>query len=185
MEVQTKTLQDMLSYNKQHAYFVDVRIDDLTTCLKHRLSGEIYDTEFQRLADKDLEQVNGWNFNWADCLHKPEYEVYKLTVYGHDIIQGLISLEPQSNFVFAHLVESAPHNVGRQTQEFIGVGAHLFAIACKRSFELGCEGYVCFEPKTKLAGHYRNTLKAEPIGRSSRMAIGTSAACELVEIYFS
>lgn len=38
-----------------------------------------------------------------------------------------------------YLVENAPWNIGSERQEFIGVGAHLFAIACKRSFEAGCE----------------------------------------------
>ncbi len=42
-------------------------------------------------------------------------------------IEGLICLEPRSGFVFVHLVENAPWTIGDRTQEFIGVGRHLFA----------------------------------------------------------
>lgn len=146
-------------------------------------SGETYDTEVSIFTNADVPQTHQWNFDWGEYSQTDGYEVYKLLIRGQDRIQGLVCLEPQENFVFVHLVESAPWNIGTATKEFIGVGAHLFAIACKRSFELGSEGYICFEPKTRLFSHYENELLAFKIGRS-RMALDTRAAQRLVDIYF-
>jgi len=177
------THRSMLSYNKQHDSRLEAIIDDLTPCLKHRESGRIYDTEVRLFTNADLLQTHGWSFNWSQYFKLQGFEVYKLLIRGQDRIEGLVCLEPQENFIFVHLVESAPWNVGSSEKEFIGVGAHLFSIACKRSFELGFEGYICFEPKTKLFVHYERELKAVSIGRG-RMALATQAARELVDIYF-
>jgi hypothetical protein len=46
-------------------------------------------------------------------------------------------------------VEAAPHNVGKMGK-YKGVGAHLFAIACKLSWDAGNEGYVQFTAKTDM-----------------------------------
>jgi hypothetical protein len=71
------------------------------------------------------------------------------------------------------------------TQEFIGVGAHLFAIGCKMSFDLGFEGFVAFHAKSQLLKHYENTLGATVIEeKTRRMIIGTDRAKMLLETYF-
>lgn len=75
----------------------------------------------------------GWiGFQWSTYMSSTSFEVYKLRVQ-------------------VHLVENAPWNIGQSSQDFRGVGAHLFAIACKRSFECGAEGSVAFQAKTNLA----------------------------------
>lgn len=82
-----------------------------------------------------------------------------------------------------YLVENAPWNIGSERQEFIGVGAHLFAIACKRSFEAGCEGYVAFDAKTGLVDYYVHALRAEAMG-ANRLFIATPRTKQLVDTYF-
>ena len=61
--------------------------------------------------------------------------------------------------------------------------AHLFAIACKLSWEVGNEGFVQFLAKTKLIEHYQKTLNAQIIGGQSMM-IDSVASLHLVKKYF-
>lgn len=165
---------------------VDVLIDDLTLCLVHSENGEEYDTVFESLTKKDLSKLTpseGWtNFNWKTEFNAPGRHVIKLMVKGSDQIEGLISYEIAQGYVSINLVESAPRNVGKN-KLFIGVGAHLFAIACKLSFDLGFDGVVSFIAKTNLIEHYREKLGAILLGNHA-MAIETPEALELVKHYF-
>lgn len=106
-----------------------------------------------------------------------------LLAEGSSAVQGLVSLEPAEGFVLVHLLEGAPHNVGRE-KLLRGVAGNLFAFACARSFALKFDGYVAFEAKTDLIEHYRISLGAEQVGSSSRMIIATENALRLVEQYF-
>lgn len=178
-----RTLQSMLSYSKELNGDLETWIDELTLCLKHRLSGEIYETDAESFTHVDLQQTRKWNFKWRQYFSYPDYELYKLVIRGQNRIEGLICLEPDEGFVFVHLVESAPWNIGSENQEFVGVGAHLFAVACRRSFELGYEDFICFVPKTGLITHYQQELDAILIG-NGRMALGTEQAKRLINIYF-
>ncbi|WP_139492586.1 hypothetical protein [Brevibacillus dissolubilis] len=159
-----------------------VEIDEWTRCLRHRLSDEIYQTVCNQLLEEDLPNLLGWQFNWGEQLKLPEREVYTIKIIGDNRIQGLVSLQPNEAWVDVYLAESAPSNVGIH-KEFFGVGPHLFAIACKRSFELGFDGYVAFFAKTKLIQHYITSLQAINPG-GSRMIIPTQSAHDLVNSYF-
>ncbi|MDN4106665.1 hypothetical protein [Paenibacillus polymyxa] len=166
---------------------VGIIIDELTPCLVHRESGEEYKTIYEPLLNSDLKQLTknkGWvNFNWKHELSISDRHVFKLLIKGSDEIQGLISFEVAEGYIDVFLVESAPWNVGSSDKVFIGVGAHLFAIACKFSFEYGFEGVVAFTSKTNLIEHYQVKLGAIIIG-GHLMAIETARAKELVDIYF-
>ncbi|WP_407270099.1 hypothetical protein [Radiobacillus sp. PE A8.2] len=166
---------------------LDIVIDLLTPCLEHSKTGEIYATEFQEVTHSDLREINprhGWNdFNWELYLDEPHCKVVKLMVKGDPQIQGLISYELKEGWVEVHLVESAPWNV--KGKQFIGVGPHLFAIACKASFELGFDGYVSFVAKTGLLNHYVETLQATVLNVKTRqLVIETEAAKVLISTYF-
>jgi len=166
---------------------IDVLIDVLTPCLIHRQSGEQYKTEYNSLTSSDLKRVNaksGWLFDWKREHSFSDREVFKLQVTGSDDIQGLVSLTVDQGFVFVHLVESAPANKGSETKVFSGVGAHLFAIACKISFETGCEGFVAVLSKSSLLSHYEQALGAQRIGNGLLMEIKPNHAKLLVEKYF-
>ncbi|GAA0853943.1 hypothetical protein ABER99_20175 [Paenibacillus glucanolyticus] len=171
-----------------HTEGLEIHIDGLSPCLTHRQSGEHYKTTFLPLERNDLStqvtRERSWiNFDWGQELHHPKREVYKLLVLGSEQIQGLISLEIDQGFIFVHLAESAPWNVGSDNKIFSGVGAHLFAIACKISFTRGFDGYVSFISKTSLIDHYKKELGAKDMGRG--LYIDTPAALRLVNYYFN
>ena len=110
--------------------------------------------------------------------------VYKLvTVEQKEVIQGLMSVEENKGFLFVTLIENAPHNRGKN-KEFRGIPGNLFAFACKLSDDRGYGGYVAFDAKTALIGHYQTTLGAKVIGNSSRMFIDEKQAQELILFHF-
>lgn len=179
---------EFICYNtKMRRQPIEVVIDELTHCLIHRESGEEYRTVIEPLTRQDLKMLSkkqGWiNFDWKREFETPNRRVYKVLVKGSDQIQGLISFEVAEGYIDVFLVESAPWNVGSKTQTFIGVGAHLFAIACKFSFELGFEGIIAFTSKTNLIHHYQETLGAVRIG-GQLMTIDTNEAKILVDRCF-
>lgn len=105
-------------------------------------------------------------------------------VAGDDKPQGRVVFKHlySDYFTYLELVEAAPENIGHNG-EYEGVGGHLSAIACRHSFEAGNDGYVQFEPKTKLIRHYQEKLGAKVISGSS-MYLDTEAARILLDKYF-
>lgn len=103
----------------------------------------------------------GWLFDWS-IPHSNGYEIYELLLKNTNERQGLIALKHIRDQLYTHvdIVESAPHNLGSKGI-YQGVGAHLFAIACKLSWDVGNEGFVQFKAKSNLVEHYRDTLNAQ------------------------
>lgn len=137
---------------------IDIFIDTHTNCLIDRKSGEICETTFHKvpiLTPKDAKILlcEGWRFDWSIPQQKA-YEVYELKV-GNER-EGLIAIKHMKSDYYTHvdIVESAPYNIGRDGK-YEGVGAHLFAIACMKSWECGNEGFVQFTAKTNLVEHYK------------------------------
>ena len=79
-------------------------------------------------------------------------------------------------------MEAAPDNVGRNGK-YKGVGAHLFAIACKLSWDAGNEGYVQFTAKTDLVSRYMKELGAKMIDWHT-LYIDSYGAIALIKKYF-
>jgi len=167
---------------------VDIEIDEVTPCLIRRISEERFETEVRLLTFSDLSLVSreaGWiGFDWKTYLESSRHEIYKLHLQGDALIQGLICLELQEGWVEVHLIENAPWNIGTTTQEFRGVGAHLFAIACRRSYESGCGGFVAFQAKSGLVAYYMRSLGAEQMGKN-RLYINSDRSRHLVDTYFA
>lgn len=167
---------------------IDIEIDSLTNCLIETKTGKEFDTTFSEIrrtiTKKQANELikNGWCFDW-NVPHKEGKQVYGLYVDGSDEVQGLIALEHHRDdfYTYVSLVESSPKN--RIDKVYSGVGGHLFAIACKLSFDVGNDGYVMFVPKTKLIDHYRKTLNAELIA-DQKMVIKTQEAINLIKKYF-
>lgn len=157
-------------------------IDRLTNSIVNRLSGDSFDTNVVLLLAEELNHLKkGWQFDWNNEFSKGK--VYKLVIRHYpEVIQGLISLIDKGDHLFMNLLESAPHNFGNN-KIYDGVAGNLVAFSCKLSFEKGYDGYVAFEPKTKLIEHYRKTLKAQLIA-SNRMVINTKAASILIDKYY-
>lgn len=165
---------------------VSITIDKLTDCLIDTTTGEKVKTHYEPavISASEAKQLikDGWNFSW-DKTQEEGYEVYKLFVEGSDQLQGMISFkaDEKSLYVDVDVVESAPHNIGHSGQH-IGVGGHLFAIACESSFNHGFDGFVAFTAKTNLIEYYETELGATQLV-GSRMAIETPMAQYLVDKY--
>lgn len=165
--------------------FVEIEIDKLTNSIENAHSGDVFDTEVIKLLETDSNQITklNWKFNWKDQLKIKEREVYKLVIEGNSkIIQGLISFSYQNDHIYIHLIESANFNLGKN-KTYLGVAGNLFAFACKRSFEMGLDGYVAFDAKTVLIKHYEQTLAATHF-KGTKMFIETPAAKKLIDQYF-
>jgi len=164
----------------------DFEIDKLTHSLEDAASGDILLTEVLPLEKADLKDISkksGWKFNWNTEFITPEKQVFKLILQKEPkIIQGLICLEKKNDHIFMPLIETAPHNFGK-TKKYLGVAANLVAFICKLSFENGFDGYVAFESKTKLIGHYSKTLGAKLLF-GQQMELDSNASIKLINRYF-
>lgn len=135
-------------------------------------------------------EFSDWEFDWYKALKKPDMLVYALKVDGDKRVQGLISMkkDPENIAYFVDLVESAPwnnrHHINFKQKDYEGVGAHLFAYTCKRSFEEGYGGFVYFTAKSKLIDYYNSVLGALQVGNSQRMFILPQFAKGLVDKYY-
>lgn len=162
-----------------------IEIDKLTNSIENTISGDSFETEVLPVEDLDIRRLkkSEWLFDWKKEYKDNSKSIYKLVITGNEtIIQGLISLEERGDHVFMHLIESSKFNRGGR-KLYLGVPGNLVAFACKLSFDLGYEGFVSFESKTKLIEHYRKTLGAFSI-TGKIMAIDTIAAKRLVDQYF-
>ena len=165
---------------------LDFEIDKLTNSIENTLTGEVFDTEIDKITwrERHLIKKSSWLFDWQLELKAVQKEVFKLTtVNNSDIIQGLMCLEDKKDHIFLHLLESATFNKGKH-KLYLGVAGNLVAFACKISFEKGYEGFVAFDSKTALIKHYEKTLGATHF-RGQRMFIETRAAYQLVTKYFA
>lgn len=162
------------------------RIDKLTRSIENVVTGDSFQTVVLPLTKEDLKSVTkkkGWLFDWRLEFGAVERNVFKLTtVENPGVIQGLVCLEVKADHVAMQLVESAPHNLGRN-KVYDGVLGNLVAYVCKISFEHGFEGNVVFLAKTKLIRHYIVKLKAVHVG-GHLMVLFPPAARYLVDQYF-
>lgn len=160
---------------------IDLEIDELTPCLKDTKTGNLVDTKHKPVkispAMAKRLQKQGWNFDWS----KEKGNLVQLTLVDSDDIQGLVAYHNDQGFTFVDLVESAPHNIGKDKQ-YSGVGGHLFAIAAEESFRAGNDGYISFTPKTALKEHYAKELGAKEISLGN-MFLDTEASLVLIRKY--
>jgi len=165
---------------------LDFLIDKLTNSIENVITGDSFATDISLLSLNDLKLVTkkqGWLFDWKKEFKEPARDVFKLTIVNNpSIIQGLICLEVKADYVYMHLLESAPFNKG-ETKVYSGVPGNLVAYACKLSFQRGHKGNVSFLSKTQLIEHYEKTLGALHFG-GRIMIIETNAALKLIEKYF-
>ena len=168
---------------------IDISIDELTNCLISSETGEECDTEYRLVTrtisknDAKMLKADGWKFDWS-IPHQKGYEVYELLLKDTEELQGMIALKHIRSQYYTHvdILEAAPFNIGHDGL-YKGVGGHLFAIACKLSWDAGNEGFVQFTAKTNLVEHYRNTLGAKNIDAQT-MYIDSYGAITLIQKYF-
>jgi hypothetical protein len=165
---------------------IDIEIDKLTNSIVNRVSGDVFDTEVKEMTAKDWKNLKkkDWVFDWKKESAKLNRTVFKLVIEGNqDVLQGMISLENMQGFVYVSLIESISYNKGIN-KVYEGVAGNLFAYACKVSHEFGFDGFVAFDAKTALVGHYQKTLGATIAG-GTRMFIDEVAAQKLINRYFN
>ncbi len=171
---------------KYKPQYIDAEIDKLTNSIENIITGDSFQTDVTFIDKNDLKSITkrtGWLFDWKNEYKKPDRDVYKLTIVGNpDIVQGLISITEREDYIYIHLIESAPFNLG-QNKVYLGVPGNLVAFVCRISFHHGFEGYVSFTAKTQLIGHYEKTLGAINVG-GQLMIINTDAALKLIKKYF-
>jgi hypothetical protein len=123
---------------------LDFEIDKLTNSLEDTTTGEILFTEIlplEKVDFKDISKKTGWKFNWKMEFIESEKQVFKLVLQKEpEIIQGLICFEKKSDYIFMHLIETAPHNFGKN-KKYFGVMGNLVAFCCKVSYQNGFDGY--------------------------------------------
>ena len=163
---------------------IDIEIDGLTRSIIEVATDQSLSTTIAwwKQLKPSQRKLSGWSFDWKEEV-KLKRKVAGLCIPLEPVVQGLISMEPMSDHVLIHLVESAPHNVGRG-KRYVGVPGNLFAFACMNSRQCGFDGTVSFFAKSKLADHYQATLGAMCVGSSQRMIILEEAANRLIELYF-
>jgi len=165
---------------------LDFEIDKLTHSLEDTTTGSVLLTEVLPLEKADLKVItkkNGWKFNWKTEFVVTEIQVYKLVLQNQpEVIQGLICFEKKPDHVFVHLIETAPHNFGKN-KKYFGVLGNLIAFCCKVSYQNGFEGELGFDSKTNLIPHYIKELGARHFG-GQRMVILKDAAINLITRYY-
>lgn len=166
----------------------DFIIDRITNSIEERKTRKSFETLAEPVTNEDMKTIlkkDGWQFNWKMEYKIESHQLFKLIIAGDTEIQGLISLQEinDERYIEMHLIESAPHNFGKN-KRFLGVPANLVAFACKRSFELGYDGFAAFNAKTRLVEHYRETLGAQLVMGDNRMVIFPMQARFLVNSYY-
>lgn len=164
---------------------LDFEVDKLTNSIENILTGEVFDTEINRLTETSKKQIKkaDWLFDWHTELKDKSKEVYKLTTTNNPtIIQGLISIEDKHDHIFMHLIESSKFNKG-ENKVYLGIPGNLVAYACKVSFEKGYDGFLAFDAKSALIKHYQQSLGATHF-RGLRMFIESKSALILIKQYF-
>ena len=165
---------------------LNVTIDKFTPCLENAKTGELVATSYTLIDTAELKKLRGWKFDWTHPSLNGA-EIYKLTLKDGDEIQGLVALTEfdKDRAVYVNIAESAPENIG-QNKQYNGVGGHLFAIAARRSVDLGYGGFMFMDAKNlELVEHYQKTLGATLLGRPHpyRMFVDEDAAKKLLEVY--
>lgn len=165
---------------------MELWIDRFTQCLVDAETGALIDTTFSRISKQETRKLKNWAFDWNDPALSQD-EIYKLTVAGQDIVEGLIALQylERDRAVYVHIAESAPHNRG-VNKRYIGVGGHLFAIAAQKSLDAGFGGFFFMDAKNlELVHHYQKTLGAIWLGmpHEYRMLVEEDAAARLLGMY--
>jgi hypothetical protein len=166
---------------------LDFEIDKITESIESVETGERFETCVLPIVESDVNEItvsNGWRFDWKFEFYHLNRQVYKLvTEENRSVIQGLASFEKRENFVYMHLIESSPFNVGK-SKKYLGVSCNLVAYGCNLSKAFGFDGVLSFESKTTLVSHYEKTLGAVRISER-RMVIFEKDANLLISKYFS
>ena len=174
---------------------ITFEVDELTSCLKDSITGEIMETEVIELKRKSLlskfHSRNGWYVNWGQF--RKGVRIFALVLKGTFDIQGMVAIERDDESDALHIAWActAPQNNKKKPpfgeQKYIGVGGHLLAIAAEMSDKLGYEGFMYGEPMDEELFHYYiDEFGAVPLAREiGRLSVGftPTATKKIREVY--
>jgi len=129
----------------------------------------------------------GWPFDWSvaaiDLL--TDASVVKAAIVD-DVIQGLIEYElvELDQYAFAHKLEIAPHNRGKN-RRYTGIAGVLLAFVARESFNAGYDGFVVFVSKTALYDYYIKQYGVKPLPGMLRLHFDTAASERLIQKYLN
>lgn len=164
---------------------ISIEIDGFAPCLIECKTGRVVNTtvkEMKRSELKGYNKSNGWYIDWSKVPHNQTIKA--IFAEGNEEIQGLIAYRPvsESFAVKIHWIVANPKSNGNLTKdkEYKGIGAHLFAIAAKISFDEGYDGYVQAQAANrKLLEYYICKLGAKFIS-GYNFYLDTAVAKELL-----
>lgn len=164
---------------------ISIEIDGFAPCLIEGKTGRVVNTtvkEMKRSELKGYNKSNGWYIDWSKVPHNQTIKA--IFAEGNEEIQGLIAYRPvsESFAVKIHWIVANPKSNGNLTKnkEYKGIGAHLFAIAAKISFDEGYDGYVQAQAANrKLLEYYICKLGAKFIS-GYNFYLDTAVAKELL-----
>lgn len=164
---------------------ISIEIDGFAPCLIEYKTGRVVNTTVKEMKRSELKGYNntsGWYINWSKVPH--DQTIKAIFAEGNEEIQGLIAYKPvhENLTIKIHWIVANPKSNGHLTKdkEYKGIGAHLFAIAAKASFDEGYDGYV--ESKaanSKLLNYYISKIGAKYVGGYD-FYLDTAAAKELL-----
>ena len=121
----------------------------------HKPSDTLKTAIIELMENDDWEQVyrsDEFEFDWSK---ERKWTVYKLTLEGESVIQGLISIEniPKEYRTHIHLIENKIPNKGKN-KVYDYVAGCLIAYVCDLAFKKRFEGFVSLKPKTEIIEYY-------------------------------
>lgn len=164
---------------------INIEIDGFAPCLIECKTGRVVNTtvkEMKRSELKGYNKSNGWYIDWSKVPR--DQTIKAIFAEGNEEIQGLIAYKPvsESFAVKIHWIVANPKSNGNlaKNKEYKGIGAHLFAIAAKISFDEGYDGYVQAQAANrKLLEYYICKLGAKFIS-GYNFYLDTAVAKELL-----
>lgn len=174
---------------------IKIDADGTTPCLVDRKTGEILSTSVARVTDanelRGYTKKTGWFINWREIAKTDGVEVYKLLLDRDNSLQGLTAITPQRGFVQLNWCVANPLSqsdvVGSNNKQYVGIGGHLFAIAAKRSIELGNGGYLTGKAASQeLLNYYCKNFGASPLPvryDTNLFILDEESAQRLINIY--
>ena len=171
---------------------ITVDIDMLTPCLKDSETGDLVETEVLKVSRKSFlkkyNEKNGWYTDWSKLADKNE--IFALVIKGTTAIQGLVALAPdheQEAMYVSWMVAAPQNNIDIvDTQQYYGVGGHLFAVAIQRAIHYGFNGAIYgFANSEARLKHYIKWFNAFYIGafHPYHFLISDNAAVQILEDY--
>ena len=153
----------------------------LREALKLNTTGTVYDAIAAPVLAPELRKHRP-QFDFDFVALAKSNTVYKLHLPGQpDVIQGLVAFRQAPGFLDCANMETAAFNKhGRPL--YSGIGRAIVALCCKISFDIGQDGFIRFEAKTRLFPYYER-LGAHRIG-GLLMVMDEAAARRLVERFF-